>query len=55
MKLDNDSSIRLLSLVSLLFLSFSCKEKDNRKEVARLVTEWQGKEIVFPDNPVFTR
>jgi hypothetical protein len=38
-----------------LFLLFACEEKDNRKEVARLVTEWQGKEIIFPDNLVFTR
>jgi hypothetical protein len=55
MKLYYDSGIRLLSLVGLLFLLFSCKGKDNRKEVARLVAEWQGKEIVFPDNLVFTR
>jgi hypothetical protein len=55
MKLYYDSGIRLLSLVGLLFLFFSCKEKDNRKEVARLVTEWQGKEITFPNDMVFTR
>ena len=44
--------------VSLFFLSFlflfSCQEK--RKEyLAHLVQEWQGKEIIFPENPVFTR
>lgn len=55
MKLHNYSNIQLLSLFGLLFLLLSCKEKDNRKELARLVTEWQGKEIIFPDNVIFTR
>jgi hypothetical protein len=55
MKRYNYSSIRLLSLISLLLLFFSCKGNDNRKEVARLVAEWQGKEIAFPDEMIFTR
>ena len=33
---------------------FSCGEKPNPKIVG-IVTEWQGKEIVFPENIVFTR
>ena len=41
----------LLYLLSILFLLTSCKEE----EVARLVQEWQGKEIVFPKNITFTR
>jgi hypothetical protein len=37
-----------------LALLFACKET-GKERLARLVTEWQGKEIAFPDNPVFTR
>jgi hypothetical protein len=47
--------ILLFILNGVLALSFSCKEKDKRKEITRLITEWQGKEIVFPDNIIFTR
>lgn len=33
----------------------SCRNgKDNKAEITRLVAEWQGKEILFPPNPVFT-
>jgi len=39
----------------LLLLFCGCKEKDKRKEIASLVTEWQGKEIVFPTDIVFTK
>jgi hypothetical protein len=42
--------VSMLALVTL----FGCKET-NKERLAHLVTEWQGKEIVFPDNPVFTR
>ena len=44
-----------IPLFFLLFLFlFSCQE--NRKEhLSYLVQEWQGKEIKFPENPVFTR
>ena len=38
-----------LSLVVLL----SCKEA-RKDEIARLVKEWDEKEILFPENPVFT-
>jgi hypothetical protein len=43
-------------IVSMLALAtlFGCKES-NKERLTRLVAEWQGKEIVFPDNPVFTR
>lgn len=44
----------LLYLLSILFLLTSCKE-NKKEEVARLVQEWQGKEIVFPKNITFTR
>jgi hypothetical protein len=43
-------------LLCCMLCLLSCKPKDNRKEtLARLVTEWQGKTVVFPDSPVFTR
>lgn len=46
----------LFSLVILPgFLLSSCSRSDNRKEIERLVTEWQGKEIIFPDDIIFTR
>jgi hypothetical protein len=46
-------NILILLLTSFLF---SCENRSNReKETARLVTEWQGKEIVFPNDMVFTR
>ena len=42
----------ILSLVLLLLAS--CQ--DNKKEqLLHLVKEWQGKEIRFPEKPVFTR
>ncbi|WP_293667035.1 DUF1573 domain-containing protein [uncultured Parabacteroides sp.] len=44
----------LLYILSILFLLTSCKE-NKKEEVARLVQEWQGKEIVFPQNITFTR
>lgn len=43
-----------LLLLTTTFLFFSCKE-DNKDTIARLVTEWQGKEIVFPKDITFTR
>lgn len=44
--------IAIISLVLIIFTS--CKE--NRKEqLFHLVNEWNGKEIRFPEKPVFTR
>ena len=46
----------LNKIFSLLFLSvalFSCQESE-KERVSRLVKEWDGKEIVFPDRSVFT-
>ena len=45
----------IASVVSLLlFLLLSCH--DNNKEHMRfLVEKWQGKEIVFPEKPLFTQ
>ena len=44
----------MLILTTLLSLCTSCRESDQER-VARLVQEWQGKEIVFPEGLVFTR
>ena len=43
-------------ICSLLFLAgvlFSCQESE-KERISRLVKEWDGKEIVFPDRSVFT-
>ncbi|MDR1980566.1 MAG: DUF1573 domain-containing protein [Tannerellaceae bacterium] len=46
--------LSLLFILSLLI--FSCRgDKKKIDHITRLVAEWQGKEIVFPDNPIFTR
>ncbi|WP_106831989.1 DUF1573 domain-containing protein [Parabacteroides pacaensis] len=46
--------LKIFILVSLLSIFVTCK--DNRKEhISQLVNEWQEKEIVFPQNLVFTR
>ncbi len=47
--------IKGVSLLLLLVFILSCKDKDSRKEIARLVTEWKGKEITFPSDIIFTR
>ena len=45
---------RLLYILFLLFLLAACRE-NKKEQFARLVQEWQGKEIVFPQDMVFTR
>jgi Protein of unknown function (DUF1573). len=40
-------------LLLIVFLS-SCKENE-KERITQLVTEWQGKEIILPKNPVFTQ
>ena len=44
-------SILIISLLS--FLS-ACQDK-NKQEITQIIKEWQGKEIVFPENPTFTQ
>ena len=39
----------LLFLFAVLCI-FSCKENRTRKEVAKILSEWTGKEILFPEN-----
>ena len=41
-------------LLCILNLFISCQE-DMGTHIERLVQEWQGKEIKFPDNPIFTQ
>lgn len=42
----------LLILLSLIVL-ISCEES-RRDEIARLIKEWDGKEVRFPERPIFT-
>lgn len=44
-----------LLFFSLITVLGSCKENKEEKEIARIVTEWHGKEIIFPDDIIFTR
>jgi len=41
-------------LLLLIILLSSCKENEKGR-ITQLVTEWQGKEIILPKNPVFTQ
>ena len=42
------------NLLLLTCISFSCQETD-KERISHLVKEWDGKEIQFPNNPIFTR
>jgi hypothetical protein len=44
-----------MSIVTLSICFFACTRERKKENIAWLVTEWQGKEIVFPENQVFTR
>jgi len=48
---------QILFILILLPIFFSCKneQKEKEKQIAQLVNEWQGKEIKFLDNLIFTR
>jgi hypothetical protein len=43
---------RIVAIYGCLLLLgfFSCKKDGKRTEIAQIVTEWQGKEILFPDD-----
>ncbi|MEA4936489.1 MAG: hypothetical protein VB102_07605 [Paludibacter sp.] len=50
---NNQSFIISLLVLSVLFIS--CNKKTNKQEEARkIVAEWIGKEIKFPDNMIFS-
>ena len=37
----------------IIILCSSCKENKNEK-IAHLIAEWEGREIIFPKNNLFT-
>ena len=47
----------VLLYILLITAFFSCdnEQKEKEKQILQLVNEWQGKQIVFPENTVFTR
>lgn len=42
-------------LLTTIFFSCHSEQKKKEKQIAQLVNEWQGKQILFPENAVFTR
>lgn len=46
--------MRYLNLILLSLILLSCQDK-RKAAIEHLVSEWQGKEIVFPNEMVFTR
>lgn len=51
--------MKTLNLIILVLfpIFFSCKNehKEKEKHISQLVNEWQGKQILFPENAIFTR
>ena len=47
----------VLLYILLITALFSCdnEQKEKEKQILQLVNEWQGKQIVFPENAIFTR
>lgn len=43
-----------LCFLNILLFLFSC-QKPPQEHIMQLAKEWQGKEVRFPENPVFTR
>ena len=41
---------KLLLLFLLTIILYCCKDNSRQKEIAKIVSEWTGKEIVFPEN-----
>ena len=41
-------------IITLLFVFSACQD-NNKQEITQIIKEWQGKEIVFPENPTFTQ
>lgn len=48
--------MKYISILIITFLSVlsACQDK-NKQEITQIIKEWQGKEIVFPENPTFTQ
>lgn len=51
--------MKIFNFIILLCIPFlySCNnvKKEKEKQIAQFVNEWQGKEIYFPKNLIFTR
>lgn len=47
------SSISLCTFLLCMGMCISCKDNEKGK-IARLVTEWQGKEVLLPESSIFT-
>ena len=48
-------SYSLSVIIPLIIVLYSCKEDKTKQEITQIIKEWQGKEIVFPENPIFTQ
>lgn len=48
--------MKYISILIITFLSVlsACQDK-NKQEITQIIKEWQGKEVVFPENPTFTQ
>lgn len=46
--------LKNLLLFLILTLLVSCKQTSNADKVVQVVQAWQGREVLFPGNPVFT-
>ena len=49
------TSSRFWLIFSLMTFLISCKENNHKQEITQIIQEWQGKEIVFPEDPIFTQ
>ena len=50
-------AINITGYILLVFIAAtlsSCKEKNQTKEIVKIITEWQNKKIIFPDNMIFS-
>ena len=47
--------IKLVLIFCISLLCFSSCQNPAQEHITQLVEEWQGKEVHFPENPVFTR
>ena len=48
-------SYSLWVIIPLIIVLCSCKEDKTKQEITQIIKEWQGKEVVFPENPIFTQ
>ena len=47
--------MKLVSIFCISLLCFSSCQNPGQEHITQLVKEWQGKEVRFPETPVFTR